>query len=278
MSSHFASSSFLLLVSQVSLISVLMAMPTEQEIRARQEAASRAMRHHSDMQQVYAQHRQQSGVVPWWQKQQLDGEEWDSWVASRRQLDRAVAVEKEKQHSQDAVHNQQLKKQKQPKQLDGEAWESWVASRRQLDRAQDAAHREQLNRMNAQFFAVDDEQQEHHAQDAVHDEQQEQPMQSEAHSQQLEQLQQQAQDADHHQQLKKPMQHAQNAVHDKQQNKQMLLSQWRQVRDQVQRMDVQGFAAPAAQVDAVLASWIAESKQCDEQTSCESKELWFVVQ
>jgi len=232
----------LLLVNQVSLISVLMAMPTEQEIRARQEAASRAMRQYSDMQQVYVQHRQQSGVVPWWQQQRqthaspdfgADGEAWDSWVASRRQLDRAVAVEKEKQHSQDAVHNQQLKKQKQPKQLDGEAWESWVASRRQLDRAQDAAHREQLNRMNAQFFAVDDEQQEHHAQ---------------------------------------------NAVHDKQQDKQMLLSQWRQVRDQVQRMDVQGFAAPAAQVDAVLASWIAESKQCDEQTSWESKELWFVVQ
>ena len=267
-----------------------MAMPTEQEIRARQEAASRAIRQYNHMQQVYVEHRQQSGHVLWWQQQRqtqaspdfgADGEAWDSWVASRRQLDRAVAVEKQKQHSQDAVHNQQLKKQKQP--MQGEAHHQQLEQLQQ--QAQDAAHHQQLKRMNAQFFAVHDEQQEHHAQDAVHDEQQEQPMQSEAHRQQLEQLQQQAQDAAHHQQLKKPMQHAQDALESVEagseagsEDKQMLLRQWRQVRDQVQRMDVQGFEAPAAQVDAVLASWIAESKQCDEQTSWESKELWFVVQ
>jgi len=209
-----------------------MAMPTEHEIRARQEAASRVIRQYNHMQQVYAEHRQQLGHVPRWQKPRqaqdavhneqqtqvqhafgADDEAWDSWVASRRQLDRAVAVEKQKQHAQDAVHNQQLKKQKQP-------------------------------------------------------------MQGEAHHQQLEQLQQQAQDVAHHQQLKKPMQHAQDAVHDEQQDKQMLLSQWREV----QRMNAQFFAAPAAHVDTVLARWVAESEQCDEQTSQESKEQWFVVQ
>ena len=32
-----------------------------------------------------------------------DDEAWDSWVASRRQLDIAVAVEKQRQHAQDAL-------------------------------------------------------------------------------------------------------------------------------------------------------------------------------
>ena len=32
-----------------------------------------------------------------------DDEAWDNWVASRRQLDIAVAVEKQRQHAQDAL-------------------------------------------------------------------------------------------------------------------------------------------------------------------------------